>query len=380
MQSIFQLFVKFLTFNYVEALELTYTKYLNNSSFSFKFRGILNYHLQKYQASLINFQEFRELFPYNLDTIDYYSSCLWHLKKHKQLAYLSRICKDINSHSPLTWICIGNLMSLEKNKNFAIESLKRAVELNIPAGIFPDMKSASGSISNRFVGKTGNLDLYRTLSYSLCLLGHELFDNEDLEGALKCYTHAILANSNSYQAYYGIGTIYIQREEFALAEKYFKYAIVLNPKSAMVYCNLAQAQTNLGKFSIAANTLKKACKIDPINNQYKFYLAKSLEKLGDYKSALFFAEQVKIAASKEPSIYELLARIYLKLGKKTMAITCANLAVSYGKGICDNNQNSSVNNSTLNQTGNQSADDMNNSEEIEQTPHRVASAGNLRAG
>ena len=40
-----------------------------------------------------------------------------------------------------------------------------------------------------------------------------------------------------------------------------------------------------------------------------------------------------LLAPKEPSIYELLSRIYDQLGRKVKAITCGNLAVAYGKGI-----------------------------------------------
>jgi len=53
----------------------------------------------------------------------------------------------------------------------------------------------------------------------------------------------------------------------------------------------------------------------------------------DFVGALQIAEEVKLLAPKEPSIYELLSRIYDQLGRKVKAITCGNLAVAYGKGI-----------------------------------------------
>merc|ERR1712048_1348939 len=53
----------------------------------------------------------------------------------------------------------------------------------------------------------------------------------------------------------------------------------------------------------------------------------------DFVGALQIAEEVKLLAPKEPSIYELLSRICNQLGRKVKAITCGNLAVAYGKGI-----------------------------------------------
>ena len=65
-------------------------------------------------------------------------------------------------------------------------------------------------IVGRWTGGSDGSD-QRLLAYGLCLLGHEMFDYSDMDGALKCYSHAILADKQLYQAYYGIGTIYMQK-------------------------------------------------------------------------------------------------------------------------------------------------------------------------
>lgn len=133
-------FTKLLIFDYQNCIKSTYNPSLNNSSFAHKWRGISSYQLQKYEQSLQEFNKFKQLQPYNLENLDFHSSVLWHLKKQKELAFLAREAKDVNAMSPFTWICVGNLMSAEKQKSFAIESLKRSVEMLIPSGLFPDLR------------------------------------------------------------------------------------------------------------------------------------------------------------------------------------------------------------------------------------------------
>jgi len=319
-------------FEYEKCIRTSYASDIQLSSLSYRLRGLSAYQLQRYDQSVDIFTRFRSNFTYLVESTDYLSCALWHLKRRKELATLTRELRDINPHTPQSWISLGNLLSLEKLKSRAIQAFQRAVELSIPSGMYPDLKTEQ--VVARWTGGSEISD-QRILAYALCLLGHEMFDYSDIDGALKCYSHAIIADREFYQAYYGIGTIYMQKEEYATAERYLQYAIHLHPNSAMVHVNLAQAQSSLRKYGKACETLRHACTLDPMNTQCKYYLARNLILVHDYHGALEIAEQVKVLAPKEPSIYELLAKIYLKVGRKVQAITCANLAVAYGKGMYD---------------------------------------------
>lgn len=327
---------------YENCIRASYNTDAWSSSLSYKFRGLSAYQLQRYDQSIDIFMTFRNDFTYLTDGCDFLSSALWHLKRRKQLASLTRELRDVNVNTPESWISLGNLLSLEKLKSRAIQAFQRAVELSIPVGMYPDLKAEQTTA--RWTGGS-QINDQRVLSYALCLLGHEMFDYNDTDGALKCYSHAIIADKQFYQAYYGIGAIYMHKEEYSTAERYLRYAVHLHPKSAMVNVNLAQAQASQRKYKDACETLKHACLIDPLNTQCKYYLARNLMLVQDYNKAREIAEQVKVLAPKEPSIYELLAKIYLKVGKKVQAITCANLAVAYGKGMYDS-KNSTNHNST----------------------------------
>ena len=116
--------------------------------------------------------------------------------------------KETNCYSVEAWVSLGNLLSLEKHRSQSIQAFQRSVELAVPPGLYPDLNV--NNIVSRWAGGSDVSD-GKKLSYALCLLGHEMLDYSDLDGALKCYSHAILADKYLYQAYYGIGTIYMQK-------------------------------------------------------------------------------------------------------------------------------------------------------------------------
>ena len=194
--------------DYEECIRSSYATSIALTSTSYKFRGLSAYNLQRYDQSIDILLQYRSDYSYLTEGCDYLSSALWHLKKRKQLAVLSRELKETNQYSVEAWVSLGNLLSLEKHQGQSIQAFQRSVELAIPPGLYPDLNV--NSIVSRW---TGGFDVAESqkLSYCLCLLGHEMLDYNDLDGALKCYSHAILADKYLYQAYYGIGTIYMQK-------------------------------------------------------------------------------------------------------------------------------------------------------------------------
>jgi anaphase-promoting complex subunit 3 len=49
-----------------------------------------------------------------LEGVDYYSSCLWHLKKHVELCYLAHQSLEKSVYAQESWIAVGNCFSLQK--------------------------------------------------------------------------------------------------------------------------------------------------------------------------------------------------------------------------------------------------------------------------
>lgn len=66
----------------------------------------------KYTEAEKYYVEALRIEPYRLEGIEYYSSCLWHLKKHVDLCFLAQQALKRSLIAPETWIAVGNCFSL----------------------------------------------------------------------------------------------------------------------------------------------------------------------------------------------------------------------------------------------------------------------------
>ena len=107
------------------------------------------------------FEKMRKLEPYRLEGLEYYSTCLWHLKKQRDLVYLSNHTLKQSLFAPETWCVVGNCYSLQKEHETALKFFQRAIQLN------------------------------KNFAYAHTLCGHEYVSNEDFEKAKRCYAMAL---------------------------------------------------------------------------------------------------------------------------------------------------------------------------------------------
>lgn len=103
----------------------------------------------KYQEAEKFYSESFKLEPYRLEGLEYYSACLWQLKKQVDLCWLANNALEKNLFAPETWIAVGNCFSLNKENENALKFFNRAIQLN------PNN------------------------AYAHCLSGHEFVYNED---------------------------------------------------------------------------------------------------------------------------------------------------------------------------------------------------------
>ena len=89
--------------------------------------------------------------PYRLEGLEYFSTCLWHLKRQVELCFLSNFCLEKSLFAPETWCVVGNCYSLQKEHETALRFFNRAIQLN-----------------NNF-------------AYAHTLCGHEYVSNEDFD-------------------------------------------------------------------------------------------------------------------------------------------------------------------------------------------------------
>ncbi len=103
---------------------------------------------------------------------------------------------------------------------------------------------------------TRALQLDPAFTYAYTLRGHELFANEDFDEAIKSYRQATRINNRHYNAWYGMGQIYLRQEKFKLAEQHFARALQFHPQSSVLRCYMATSQAKQGKTSEALRHLE----------------------------------------------------------------------------------------------------------------------------
>ena len=176
-----------------------------NSILGLKLLAIDYFKSSKYIEASKIFSKLYQLHPHTVEGLDIYSTVLWQLKDEKKLSLLVHHSIEIAPNKPEPWIAMGNLFSLQHNSEEAIKMFTRAA-----------------SIDN-------------TCSYALALAGHEKLVFEALNDASKLFRQAIDRNPNEWSAWYGLGSVYFQQDNFAPAEYYMKKALEINPKSSVLH-------------------------------------------------------------------------------------------------------------------------------------------------
>jgi tetratricopeptide (TPR) repeat protein len=143
--------------NLIKSLPFIHQK----SSWSLVTLGRCYFEVAKYKECDKIFRECLRLDPARLEGMEYYSSCLWHLKDQYQLVNLASHVLEQSHFCAETWIVVGNCYSLQKEHELALKFFNRAIQIN------PNFAYA----------------------YTLC--GHEYVENESFAQAKQCYSHAI---------------------------------------------------------------------------------------------------------------------------------------------------------------------------------------------
>ena len=149
------------------------------------------YEQSRYHEAVKIYEKMRKVEPYRLEGLEYYSTCLWHLKDQHALIYLSNQALQKSLFAPETWCVVGNCYSLQREHETAIKFFGRAIQLN------------------------------QNFAYAHTLCGHEFVANEDYDSGKKCYQAALKADQSHYNAWWGLGNISYKQEKFPEAHQYF---------------------------------------------------------------------------------------------------------------------------------------------------------------
>ncbi|KAJ2497872.1 anaphase-promoting complex subunit cdc27 [Coemansia sp. RSA 2052] len=194
-----------------------------NSAWGLCLLGRICFEAGRYPEAAQAFAAAQQLAPYRMRDMDMYSTLLWHMKREETLAQLAHSMVSAGRNwSPEAWIAVANCFSLDGDHSSALRSLGRSIQL---------FKAAHGAITVVPRSDSGGVG---GLAYAHTLVGHENVTSDELDRAQQAFRTAIRIDARHYNAWYGLGTVYLRLGKLDLAEYHFKRALALNTQNPLL--------------------------------------------------------------------------------------------------------------------------------------------------
>lgn len=253
--------------------------------------GRCHFELHDYHRAEACFDQMRKRAKYRTETLDFYSTTLWHLKKEVKLSVLGQTSHDLDKMCPETWIIIGNCFALQKEHDQALRFFRRAIQVD------------------------------QQCAYAYTLSAHEYAANEDFEKAIAAFRHAIRINQRHYNAWFGLGNIYHRQERYEMAAEHYEKAVKINQRSAVIHCFLGITYYSENNHDLALKELKTATKLTPTNPMARFHLGKVLMAMKRYEEALVELKEANTIDPHEVSVYFTLGELYKRINRHSEALS-----------------------------------------------------------
>jgi tetratricopeptide (TPR) repeat protein len=104
--------------------------------------------------------------------------------------------------------------------------------------------------------------------------------------AIAAYYQVLEIEPSHAAAHINLGTLYYNRQDFALAEKHYRAAIEADPRYALAYFDLGNVLDETGRVVEAIQTYKTALQLAPTYADAHYNLALAFEKLREPRKAL----------------------------------------------------------------------------------------------
>jgi len=249
------------------------------------------FELADYKQAAKLFQEVREMEPYRIELMEYYSTALWHLQQEVALSSLAQDLLEQDKMSAATWCCAGNCLDLQKDREQALKFFQRAIQVD------------------------------PHFAYAYTLLGHQYLALEEAEKAMDCFKNAVRVDPIHYNGWYGMGMIYYKQERYSMAEFYFRKALDINKHSPVLKCHVAIVEHALQRTDKALHMLNSALALEGRNPLCKFHRASIYFACDRLDEALVELHQLKEIAPREALVYYLMGNVYKKRNETHLALT-----------------------------------------------------------
>lgn len=117
--------------------------------------------------------------------------------------------------------------------------------------------------------------------------GIALEDDPDTQGeAIACYRAVLEIDDAHAASHINLGTIFYNRQEFALAEKHYRSAVAIDARYALAHFDLGNVLDETGRVGDAVSAYKTALLLAPTYSDAHYNLALAYEKLKEPRKAL----------------------------------------------------------------------------------------------
>jgi tetratricopeptide (TPR) repeat protein len=104
--------------------------------------------------------------------------------------------------------------------------------------------------------------------------------------AIAVYLEVLEMDPMHAAAHINVGTLYYNRQEYALAEKHYRSAIQIDPRYALAYFDLGNVLDETGRIDEAIDTYKIAIQLAPTYADAHYNIALAYEKIREPRKAL----------------------------------------------------------------------------------------------
>lgn len=111
-------------------------------------------------------------------------------------------------------------------------------------------------------------------------------DPNTQQEAIAVYSKVVEMDPNHAAAHINLGTLYYNRQEYALAERHYRSAIEIDPRYALAYFDLGNVLDETGRVDEAITTYKSALQLAPTYADAHYNIALAYEKIREPRKAL----------------------------------------------------------------------------------------------
>merc|ERR1712023_263641 len=140
------------------------------------------------------------------------------------------------------------------------------------------------------------------MTYAYTLIAHEFAEMEKLEQAAEMFKKAVAIDPHHYNAWWGLGNLYLRQQEFPNAKYHFEKAVAINPDNVVLQTSLAQAMMELNENTAALEILHRATKMPHGGASASFQKGCVLATLNRTEEAIEELQKAQNLAPREPCV------------------------------------------------------------------------------